>query len=269
MRVMAIPALLLVAACHQQVAQPREITFDGAQVSNAGEMRAHGERLTHVLGCAGCHGDHLQGEQFESEKTQYAPLYASNLTVEVPGYSDAELDGILRRGVHPRRATVWVMPSQIFQHLSRADENALIGYLRSLRPVGGKLPPPQFNALDRKEIASGRFKSAVQLVNEEKAQLPTDVGPQYELGRYITEVTCAECHGPKLEGRPGHTPDLVAAGAYSRSEFERLITKGVPTGGRTLKPIMSDVAKYRFSALTPHERDAVYAYLKARSEKVE
>ena len=267
MRVVVVPALLLIAACHQQVAQRQETTFDGAQVSNAADMRAHGERLTHVLGCTGCHGEQLQGEQFEPKKTQYGPLYASNLTVEVPEYSDAELDGILRRGIHPRRATVWVMPSQLFQYLSQADENGLIAYLRSLKPVGRNLPPPRFNALDRKEIASGKFKSAVQLIHEEQAQLPVDLGPRYALGRYITEVTCAECHGPKLEGRSGHTPDLVAAGAYSRGEFDRLITRGIPTAGRTLKPMMSDVAKYRFSQLTPHERDALYAYLKARAER--
>ena len=31
--------------------------------------------------------------------------------------------------------------------------------------------------------------------------------------------------------------------------------------------MMSGVSKYRFKYLTPHERDALYAYLKARAER--
>jgi cytochrome c553 len=267
-------AALLVAACRQEAttpSEPAEVTFDGAQVTDAAALRAHGERLTHVLGCTSCHGPGLQGEQFEPEMKQYGPIWASNLTVAVPGYSDAQLDGIIRRGTHPERKTVWVMPSEVFQHLGDTDMRSLIAYLRSLKPAGHKLPPPQFSNLDRKEIASGKYKPATQYVIEEKNVLPIDLGADHALGRYISEVTCAECHGATLEGekggRPGAPPDLVVAGAYTRDEFERLITKGVPTGNRKIREMMSGVAKYRFKYLTPHERDALYAYLKARAER--
>ena len=64
------------------------------------------------------------------------------------------------------------------------------------------------------------------------------------------------------------TPDLIVAGAYNRQEFEKLITQGVPSGGRKLKnELMAAVARERFSRITRHERDALYAYLKARAEK--
>jgi hypothetical protein len=36
---------------------------------------------------------------------------------------------------------------------------------------------------------------------------------------------------------------------------------------RKLKPAMTIVAQTRFSRLTPRERDALYAYLKARAER--
>ena len=268
MRVWIVAAALLCAACQQR---PSGTTFDGADAVDAAAVRAHGERLTHVLGCTGCHGAKLEGEQFEPEMKQYGPIYASNLTVEVPEYSDTQLDGIIRHGIHPERTSVWVMPSQIFQHLSDQDYRALVAYLRSLKPRGAKLPAPQFNELDKKEIASGKFKPANQLVAEEAAKMPADLGQRNALGRYITEVTCAECHGPKLEGKkppgPSAPPDLVVAGAYTRAEFERLITKGIPTGNRKIRELMSGVAVTRFAHLTPHERDALYAYLKARAEK--
>jgi mono/diheme cytochrome c family protein len=274
MRLWGIAILLGLAGCQQQDRPPAkaaEITFDGAR-GDAAATLAHGERLIHVLGCTGCHGAHLEGTFFTEHEPQYGPLYASNLSVEIPEYTDAQLDGIIRHGVHPERKTVWAMPSEIFQNLSDPDFKALAAYLRTLKRQGTKLPDPQFSAQDKKDIAAGRYEPATRLVRETKGVLPADPGPQYALGRYITEVTCAECHGPKLEGaagaKPGQPPNLIVAGGYTREQFETLITKGVPVGGRKLNPMMSGVATTRFSHLTPHERDALYAYLKARADKL-
>jgi cytochrome c553 len=261
-------AILLVVACQQQRPKPQPITFDGAQVSDAAALRAHGERLTHVLGCTGCHGAHLEGTLFTKDHPEYGPLYASNLTVEAREYSDAQLEGIIRHGVHPERKSVWGMPSQIFHNLSDADLKALIAYLRTLKPIGKKTPPPQFSAQDKKDIAAGQYGPTTQLVRKLGGVLPADLGPQVALGRYITSVTCTECHGPKLEGDPmSRTPNLIVAGAYSRADFDKLITQGIPTPKRKLNPMMSGVATTRFSHLTPHERDMLFAYLKARAEQ--
>ena len=147
MRYWAIAALLL-AACQQRAKAP-EITFDGAGVTDAAAKIAHGERLSRVLGCRGCHEADLTGSNFTADEPQYGPLYASNLTVVLPEYTDAQLDGIIRKGVHPERKTVWAMPSQIFQNLSDRDFEALVAYLRSLKPIGKKTPPPQFSLQDK------------------------------------------------------------------------------------------------------------------------
>jgi cytochrome c553 len=274
MRYWSAAILLLATACQQQAKappQPAQVTFDGAEVTDAAALRSHGERLTHVLGCTGCHGVHLEGTFLTEDEPQYGPLYASNLSVDLPRYSDAQIDGMIRHGVQPERRTVWGMPSEIFQHLSDPDFNALLAYLRTLKPMGKTLPPPQFSVEDRKDIASGNYKPAAQLVRETSKQFPLDLGGQYALGRYITEVTCAECHGPKLEGNPkapmGRIPNLVVAGGYTRDEFERLMTQGIAAGNRKINPVMSGVARTRFAHLTPHERDALHVYLKARSEQ--
>jgi mono/diheme cytochrome c family protein len=272
MRLWGAAVLIGLASCQRQPAaapKPAEIAFDGAGVTDAAALRAHGERLTHVLGCADCHGPRLQGTFFTKDQPQYGPLYASNLTIEVPEYSDAQLDGIIRHGIHPERKTVWGMPSHLFQHLGDRDFRALIAYLRSLRPEGKKLPNPQFSAEDRKDIASGAYEPEARLVRETASRLPVDLGPQHALGRYIAEVTCAECHSPKLEGGDAYSkaPDLAVAGGYTRAEFERLLTQGIPVGNRKLRDMMSATARVRFTHLTPHERDALYAYLKARAER--
>lgn len=264
MRTGVIALLAVLAACQQQ--KPKEITFDGADVTDAVAKIAHGERLTHVLGCTGCHGPKLQGERFYE-------LYASNLTRDLPKYSDAQFELMLRGAHRPSHIVVWGMPSHIFQNLSDADLKALLAYLRTLPPAGTPTQPMlPLEPETKKMIAKGEIKPEAQMVRETRGVLPVDLGPHYALGRYITEVTCAECHGSKLEGDPtssgpGSPPNLIVAGAYSRAEFEKLITTGVPVGNRKLNPMMSGVAQTRFSHLTPHERDALYAYLKARAEK--
>jgi len=182
---------------------------------------------------------------------------------------------VLRTGVPRDGRKLWGMPSEIFQHLSDADMKALIADLRSTAPDGKPTQPPKPWEADAQEmIAKGDLKTAQDTVSQDKLIAPVDLGPRYALGRYIARVTCAECHGPKLDGapvaKPGEPPNLIVAGSYSRPEFETLMTQGIPSGGRKFKnPLMGEVARERFSHFTKHERDSLYAYLKARSEQSE
>jgi len=239
---------------------PAAVTFDGADADNQSPKRAHGERLSWVLGCHGCHGKSLEGQRFYES-------YASNLTRDLRHYSDADIVRVLKTGERPSGKPMWGMPSELFQHLSDPDMAALIAELRSLKPAGEPTQPMlPFEAETKELIAKGEFKPASDFVKELKDVKPVDLGPKHALGRYITLVACAECHGPELKGRPNDTPDLIVVGGYSRDEFDKLITTGVPPGNRKLKELMQDVARNRYSRLTPHERDALYAYLKARAE---
>lgn len=255
-----------VAACTSESPQdstssePQPTAFDGASVQQAGAKAAHGKRIADVLGCTGCHGKDLQGERFYE-------LYASNLTRDVPNYTDQQLERVLREGVPPTGRDLWGMPSELFQHLSAPDMTALIAHLRTLEPAGAATQPPlPFPADVRQMIAKGEFKPTAATVRDAKPLAPVDLGPAHELGRYIARVTCAECHGPELKGGPD-TPDLIVAGAYSRDEFDRLMVEGTGTGGRKLKPMMEGVSKGRFSRMTPREREALYGYLKTRADQ--
>lgn len=257
--------VLATASCGREpeskATAPVPLSFDGGLASGAAAETRHGERLTWVLGCRGCHGEDLRGEWFYE-------LQAANLTRDAARYDDAALARVIREGKRPGGRELWAMPSEIFQHLGDPDMKALIAYLRTVPPAGKPTPPlPPFSAELRKEIAEGKTKTSARWTAELKDKTPVDLGPTHALGRYIAMVTCAECHGEQLNGSDHGTPDLVVAGAYSREEFERLLTTGVPTGGRKLKEMMESVAKQRFSRMTPHERGALYAYLKARAEK--
>jgi mono/diheme cytochrome c family protein len=272
MRVAAL-LLLVCVSCSDEGAEQKtpalkqEVAFQRPMSSEASAKVTHGQRISRVLGCQGCHGDQLDGQIWDDDPKGYGVMWATNLTRSIPTLNDAQLKGLLTTGAHPRRRDLWVMPSELFQHLSAEDLDALVAYLRTLPPRGQPSPDPVLGPRAIAEAKSGKVKPAAALVQELKTTGPADLGLDHAFGRYIARVTCAECHGPKLKGREGDTPDLIVASAYSRPEFERLITEGVPTGGRKLKPLMQSVAKGRYSKLTKDERDALYSYLKALAEQ--
>ena len=277
MRVVTILlAVASLSSCHsnsREVAapmRPAALTFDGA-TGDAAAVRAHGERLTHILGCRGCHTASLQGGLFNDDQPAMGKLYASNLTRVVPTMSDAQLRHLLRDGVHPTRSDLWVMPSEVFQRLSDADMDALIAHLRTVKPAGAPTPPPAWSAKAKAEIASGKMRPATSWVAAYKAKTPPDLGAKYAFGRYLAGATCSECHGADLTGvvdlEPGiTTPDLDIAGTYSDAELATLISTGK---GRTPRDLglMKLVGKEHFGYLTPRERSAVIAYVKARAAR--
>jgi len=274
MRAFLCAAMMLLGGCSvadtpekSEGLQVQPAAFEGAQLTEASARLAHGERMATVLGCRGCHGRDLKGQEWDNDPKGYGILWSSNLTRAIPEMTDEQLSALLTTGKHPRRADLWVMPSELFQHLNSNDLTALLAYLRTLAPSGQKSPDPVLGPLAIAEIKAGKIKPTAAVVKELKSVGPADLGPDHALGRYITMVACAECHGPKLEGKEGDTPDLVVASGYSRKEFERLITKGIPTGNRKLKPLMQSVAQSRYSHLTNGERDALYNYLRALAEQ--
>ena len=82
-------------------------------------------------------------------------------------------------------------------------------------------------------------------------------------GAYLARTACAECHGVQLAGSD-FAPDLRIAKGYTREQFAHFFQTGEALGGRDL-PLMSEVARNRFSHFTDEEEDALYAYLMARA----
>jgi cytochrome c553 len=268
-------AVASLSACHSKSAQAVAaktvaLNFDGA-TGDAAAVRAHGERLSHVLGCRGCHGPSLEGVLFNDDQPDMGKLYASNLTRALPAMSDAKLRHLLRDGVHPTRGDLWVMPSEVFQRLDDADLAALIAHLRTVPQSGSPTPPPAWSAKAKAMIAAGESHPATYYVAQYKSKTPPDLGLKYALGRYLAAATCAECHGADLTGVPDFgvglsTPDLDIAAGYSDSQLTRLLSTGQGKTPRDLG-LMTIVGKSEFAYLTPRERAAIIAYIKARATR--
>ena len=244
---------------------PLIISYDGATTKDPAALVKHGARLSKVLGCRGCHGETLQGEKFV-EEPGFGAIHASNLTLAMQTYDAAGIERALRQGRRPDGSELWAMPSEMYTHLSAPDMTALIAYLKSLPPAGKPMPPKRIEAGWRAEIASGKFKSAVGYIAEEKGVVPIDLGATHARAQMIAMTSCTECHAAQLEGRDGDTPNLDIVGAYSAEEFATLIRTGKPVGGRELR-MMSGVSRGRFAHFTDHEVAELYAYLKARADR--
>ncbi|KAB7643715.1 cytochrome c [Polymorphobacter fuscus] len=224
---------------------------------------AHGARLAAVLGCTGCHGAALTGEDWS--EPGFIRLWTSNLTRTVPDYSDAQLRNAIRSGVRQDGTPLWGMPSHLFTQLGPADIAALTAFLRNRPPAGTAHPRPVLEDGARREIAAGSFRSSVDDVRRSGGAWPPDAGARFARGRAIVRATCAECHGMDLRGGPPHPgaaarPDLRMVAAYDAAQLRQLLQTGVAIGGREVG-LMSQVSRGRFRHLTEAERGAVHAYL--------
>ncbi len=236
------------------------------------DLVQHGERLSMVLGCSGCHRAELTGEDWS--EPGFGRFWTANLTRSVPLYSDEQLATMIRGGARPDGTQLWEMPSHLFTQISDDEMAALIAFLRSVQPKGEPHPPPLFEEGARAEIAAGTLKSSPDEVREQGKAWPPDAGPQHAFGRYIVRATCAECHRMDLavgEPFPGAKPrpDLrVIVPAYDKAAFTKLMRTGVAAGDREVG-LMSEVARGRYAHFTDAEVDAVYAYLQAVAAKSE
>lgn len=256
-------ALLL--ACAPDKASAPEIGF--TQINK--DKLAHGERVAKVLGCVGCHGDDLTGNDWSAP--DFGTLWTANLSRLLPTMTDAQLEQALAGGVAPDGRVLWSMPSHLFTQLSNDDKAALIAYLRAQPAKGEVHPAPKFMPEIEKEIADGIWKSAKQDVAEQGKVWPFDAGAEHKQARYIVRATCAECHGMNLRGgqlfpEDPVKPDLRIAAAYDLKDFTKLLRTGVPAGERKLG-LMADVAQGRYVHLTDAEIAAIHAYLKQVAEK--
>jgi cytochrome c553 len=221
---------------------------------------AEGKRLAQLTGCTHCHAENLAGA-VPLDIPGVARFVAPNLTRILPQYSDAELVGLLRRGVKRDGTGAWLMPSQMFRHLHDEDLARLVAWVRSVPASDGVTERTRIHLMGRFIVVTGKFKSAAQQIEELSAAPPAEMAGR---GAYLVMNLCSECHGQDLAGEPeAQAPSLAVAKGYSAEDFVRLMNTGIGLGGRTFE-LMTPTAKARFSHLTAEEADAMHAWLQSR-----
>lgn len=282
MRIVLI-GLLLLTACDRSTdnekgivgARPAAVSFDGGDYRGEAAKIAHGKRMATLFGCSGCHGADYAGVNFGEMIPVVKGLWATNISLTIPRMSDAELETLLRKGVHPTRDEIYLMPSKQTQFLSKRDMDALIAHLRTVPQTGKPTPPPP---RDFEKTVAARlpddywrwkpgqprtYHSSAEEVAYFKSNQAPALGTSSELrrGHHIALTVCSACHGAALDGKGEDAGGIEAALQYDDAQFQRLLTDSVSRDGRQLK--MEWGFGHEVIPLTQAEKSAAMTYARA------
>jgi mono/diheme cytochrome c family protein len=252
-----------------------------------------------IMACGNCHsprdaeGKTIADKAFSGGLTFTTPAFiatAPNITPDVEtgigSWSDAEIKRALVEGMRPDHGRLAgvplaaIMPANFYRALLADDLDAVVAYLRTVKPIRSEAPEPVYKAAVHRDAYP----------DAEAGFDKTMFADPVRRGAYLVTIGhCMECHSTRSRGvsaytnglggggrtfppRPGSpegTPDSVAAnitshptagiGAWSDQEISRAITHGVARDGRTLKPPMA----YSFYAgLKQADLADIIAYLR-------
>lgn len=263
------------------------LTIAGTASAQTGVER--GKYLVNtILTCQNCHTpkgergapiferDLSSGLEFDEPPFK---VTSSNITQDketgIGSWSDADIKKALQKGERPNGVKLAaIMPSDFYEIFTPGDLNAVVAYLRTVKPVKQTFPDPVYRMALPRNIPPGA----------EKPFSEADMTDKVKKGFYLATIGhCFECHTPMgPRGRdfatsygkggfdfPGpwgvSTSRNITShkekgiGAWTDDEIKRAITKGVRKDGSPLKPPMG----YGFYAnMTEADLDAVVAYLR-------
>ena len=239
-----------------------------------------------ILTCGNCHspkgpqGD-IPGKLFSGGLSWDEPPFkvtASNITQDketgIGKWSDADIKKLMRTGLLPDGVHIaMVMPTGFYHIMTERDLNAVVAYLRTIKPISNKVADPIYKMPQVENVFPGGEKPYTDAMMKDKVKK----------GFYLATIAhCMECHTPMVKGQ--HPWDRMGAGgfefpgpwgvsisrnitssktkgigAWSDAEIKRAITTGVSKDGSHLKPPMGF---HYYSTLTPDDLDAIVAYLR-------
>ena len=233
-----------------------------------------------IMACGNCHSPRDVEGRTIAEKafsggglTFTTPAFiatAPNITPDVEtgigSWSDAEIKRALVQGMRPDHGHLAsaplaaIMPVNFYRALLPDDLDAIVGYLRTVKPIRNEVPDPVYKAPVRRDSypdAEAGFNKAMFADPVRRGAYLVTIGHCMEChsawSRGVSDFKTGLGHGgrvfPPHQGSPDGTPDSVAAnitsdptagiGAWTDQEIGRAITQGVARDGRMLKPPMA------------------------------
>lgn len=179
--------------------------------------------VEHVTMCLDCHSEKqpeylaapyklgtegMGGFTWEGEASPFGTVVAPNITpVGLGSWTDGEIIRSIRTGVtKDGNALTPIMPYHEYSHLSDSDVEAIVAYLRQMKPI------------ENPNLAKTELKMPfTMLVNvmtaESQPQNDVDVNNPVEHGKYLSKVGgCQFCHSPFESGKPVY--DSLFAGGH-------------------------------------------------------
>jgi mono/diheme cytochrome c family protein len=250
-------------------------------------VKRGGYLVNGILTCGNCHspkgpaGD-IPGKEFSGGLSWDEPPFkvtAPNITQDkdtgIGNYTDAQLKKLLRTGEMRNGAHVaMVMPTGFYHIMTERDVDAVVAYLRTIKPISNKVPDPVYKMPQlENNVPPGGEKPFTEAMMTDKVKK----------GFYLATIAhCMECHTPLDKGQhvwsrlgaggfefPGPWGVSVSRnitssktkgiGAWTDDEIKRAITQGIRKDGSHLKPPMGF---HYYSTVSAADLDAVVAYLR-------
>ncbi len=218
-----------------------------------------------ILTCGNCHtpkgpnGD-IMDKAFSGGLSWDEPPFkvtAPNITQDkdtgIGKWSDADIKKLLRTGLRPNGVPIAaVMPTGFYGIITNRDMNAIVAYLRTLKPIKNKVPDPIYKFAAPPQIFPGAEKPYTEAMFSDRIKH----------GFYLATIGhCMECHTPMPKGVhnwadlgrggfefPGPWGVSVSRnitsskskgiGAWTDAQIKTAITTGVDKDGNHLKPPM-------------------------------
>ena len=245
-----------------------------------------------IMTCGNCHSpkgppDVVAGKDFSGGLRFNEPPFdvtAPNITPDketgIGAWSDDDIKKLLRTGVRPNGVPIAVvMPTGFYDIITDSDMDAIVAYLRTLKPISNKVPDPIYKMKAERQVFPGGEKPYTTAMANEPATK----------GFYLATIGhCMECHTPLVKGQHDFTADLARGGMefpgpwgvsvsrnitssktkgigdWTNADIKRAITQGIDKDGNKLKPPMG----YQYYAhMTDADLDAVIAWVRTLPAK--
>ena len=245
-----------------------------------------------IMTCGNCHtpkgpqGD-IADKAFSGGLSWDEPPFkvtASNITQDkdtgIGKWSAADIKKLLRTGVRPDGVVIaTIMPTGFYGIVTDHDMDAIVAYLRTIKPITNKVPDAVYKMPQVSQIYPGSEKPYTEAMFKDKVKR----------GFYLATIGhCMECHTPMVKGQRDYANDAgrggfpipgpwgvsvsrnitqgktVGIGAWSNAEIKRAIAGGIDKDGNHLKPPMG----YAYYAkMSDNDLNDVIAWLRTLQAK--
>jgi mono/diheme cytochrome c family protein len=210
-----------------------------------------------VLGdCAGCHTNGRQpaysgGEPFSAG---FGVVYSSNITPDkatgIGGWTNDQFYRALHEGVSASGKRLYpAFPYAYFTHISRADTDSLLAYLKTLKPVHAV--PPKDRLVFPFNIRTGMIAWNAMFLDPTPFKPDPSKSASWNRGAYIVNGLghCGACHTPK-NALFGDKKDAVFTGETIDHWFSANLTESKRDGLGSWNS--ADIAQYLKTGQNTH-----------------
>ena len=263
-----IRGVLMTLALGAALASTGNVKTAAAQTANAPfDLVKRGEYLvTGVMNCGNCHSPKgppsaVAGKNFTGGPPFDLPPYTvtpSNITQDketgIGAWSDDDIKKLLRTGMRPNGVPIAsIMPVGFYGIITDRDMDAIVAYLRTVKPLSNKVPDPIYRMAAPAQIFPGTDKPYTEATMSDSVKR----------GFYLASIGhCMECHTPMNKGHHDFANDAGKGGMefkgpwgvsvsrnitssktkgigdWTDDQIKRAITQGIDKDGNHLMPPM-------------------------------